>query len=708
MSLKEYRRKRNFRGTPEPRGKIAKRSRGLRFVVQKHAATRLHYDLRLEMGGTYKSWAVPKGPSLNPLDQRLALKVEDHPLEYGKFEGIIPKGNYGAGTVMVWDRGTYEPRRKEKGRSDESVLLEGLEKGRLTFVLKGEKLSGEFALVRLKRAREPNAWLLLKKRDSSAVYRGGEPDDRSAATGRTMEEIRRASEGRGDVWLPSRRAARALPSGKHAVPFRETKRDSRRKRIPEKVRRSSGFSAGGGRVLPMHAVVATRPPEGEGWWYEADRRGTRVIVELEAGVARLYSRSLLPLSDKYPALRRALGAVKGEGVLDGEVAKGIFFVSDVLKWNGKDLRSLPLAERRRRLESLFKKPAAGVRLALRHRSVTEAAKGGATWVVAKRPESFYRPGISRDWVRFPARPGGAAETGPDRPPLTHLDKVYFPGDRLTKGDVVAYYERVASYILPHLKDRPQSLRRQPDGIRNEGFFQKDMTGYVPKRVVTRRIPSRSGGRTINYALCQDRWSLLYLANLGCIELNPWLSRVESLDRPDYAVIDLDPDGNSFDDVVKVALEVRRVLRRAGADAWCKTSGATGLHLYVPVGARYGYDEVRAFAEKVCRIVHARLPQITSVERSPAKRRGKIYLDFLQNRRGQTVAAAYCLRPIPGAPVSTPLRWTEVKKGLRPSRFDIRSVPARLERLGDLWAEIDKRPIDLAACLKKLEKFDRES
>jgi bifunctional non-homologous end joining protein LigD len=491
MSLKEYRKKRKFHRTPEPKGKESgSGTKTLRFFVQKHDATRVHFDFRIELDGVLKSWAVPRGPSMNPLDQRLAVRVEDHPIEYGSFEGVIPKGNYGAGTVMLWDSGTYVDRATGGGPDQLKILREGLAKGRLTLVLSGKRLKGEFALVRLRTSRsESNAWLLIKKRDSSARFSlvpTVKDSDRSIASKRTMSQIDHQSKGGKAVWISKRPLQRAIPKTS------------------------------------------------------------------------------------------------------------------------------------------------------------------------------------------------------DKPPISHKDKVFWPKEGFTKGDLVQYYERISPYLLPHLKDRPESLRRQPDGLRNPGFFQKDMVGFVPRRIMTKKIFSQSTGKTVNYVLCQDQWTLLYLVNLGCIEFNPWLSRADHLDKPDFVVIDLDPDGNSYNEVVKVAKEVHKVLTLAGVKSWAKTSGASGMHICVPTKARYDFDTTRRFAELVCQIVHQRFPDLTSIERNPARRRKKIYLDFLQNRRGQTLAAPYCVRPLPGAPVSTPLKWSEVKTGLKPSSFTMFNIERRLKRVGDLW------------------------
>lgn len=726
MSLSEYRKKRNFRGTPEPKGKVQRRSGKLRFVIQKHAASRDHFDFRIEFGGTYKSWAVPKGPSLNPLDQRLAVKVEDHPLDYGDFEGVIPKGNYGAGSVMIWDFGTFEERGGDSRAAQEKKLLQGLAEGHLTFVLDGTKLAGEFALVRLKSAESPNMWLLLKKRDAYAVFRRYEPDDVSAMSGRSMREIAAKSEKEGAVWLPGK--GRRTPAKRRTIARRP---EAASKPIPKPMAQTIPH-----RVRAMQPVAGTRRPEEGEWLFEVDRRGHRIIAEVENGRVQLHSRTLLSLDKKFPDVRQALMAAKGPLVVDGDVLEGKkkgefrYVVSDILFANGDDLREQPLGARKAVLDKFLGFDSRVVAAATDvewSKAVKRASKERATYIIAKRADSPYRSGISRDWIKLPleAKPGaipaprrskvvekprslpnaaGATVRHRDEPPLTNLQKVFWPEEKITKGDLLAYYRAIAPTILPYLVDRCESLHRQPDGIRTEGFFQKDNAGYLPRRVATKRIYSVHGDRTLNYVLCQDLWTLLYLVNMGCIELNPWLSRVESLEKPDWCVIDLDPDDNPFDQVVEAALETRKVLRAARVDAWIKTSGATGLHLFVPTGAKHDYETVRKFAETVCRRVHERLPDFTSVERNPARRRGKIYLDFLQNRRGQTIAAPYCVRPKPGATVSTPLDWKEVKRGLDPSSFTIETVLPRVTKRGDLWKGLAGKAFDLAEALARLEEI----
>ncbi len=286
--------------------------------------------------------------------------------------------------------------------------------------------------------------------------------------------------------------------------------------------------------------------------------------------------------------------------------------------------------------------------------------------------------------------------------VTHLSKVFWPKEKYTKGDVIEYYRKVSRFMLPYLKDRPESLNRHPNGAEGKSFFQKDVGNMPPKWVKTHKVFSESNDEYLNYLVCQDEPTLIYMANLGCIEINPWNSRIGSLDKPDYLIVDLDPEDISFDKVVETAQVTHEILDKLKVPNYCKTSGATGLHIYVPLGAKYSYDQAKQFTQLVVTMVNKRLPKITSLERSPAKRQKRVYLDYLQNRRGQTLAAAYSIRPKPGATVSTPLEWKEVKKGLTPKAFTIKTIFDRLDKKGDLWKPVLGKGVDLAKVLKQIK------
>jgi bifunctional non-homologous end joining protein LigD len=288
--------------------------------------------------------------------------------------------------------------------------------------------------------------------------------------------------------------------------------------------------------------------------------------------------------------------------------------------------------------------------------------------------------------------------------LTNLQKLYWPEEKISKGDLLNYYESIAGFILPYLKNRPLSLKRNPNGILDEGFFHKDAGDIAPSWMKTADIYSESSHKTVHYLVCNNVKSLLFIANLGCIEMNPWNSTMNKLDRPDYFIIDIDPsENNSFDQVIDVALAVKEVLDRAGVAGYCKTSGASGMHVYAPCNKKYPYEEVRDFAKLVATLVNDLLPSITTMERSIAKRGAdKIYIDYLQNSRGQTLASAYSARPKPGATVSTPLEWKELKSGLHPSSFTIKSINKRLDKKGDLFKGVLLKGMDMARALKRLE------
>jgi DNA ligase D-like protein (predicted polymerase)/DNA ligase D-like protein (predicted 3'-phosphoesterase) len=498
MGLSAYQRKRNFDHTPEPRGRI-EITHTYRFVVHEHHASHLHYDFRLEMSGVLKSWAVPKGPSLNPRQKRLAVMVEDHPVEYLTFSGRIEEGNYGAGDVAIWDTGRYE-------LPDTDDPVRQLEAGKLSIVLYGKKLRGEFHLVRLKgRTRQ---WLLIKGNDEFAEATG-------KATGESSNE-------------------------------RDTTERS-------------------------HPVV-----------------------------------------------------------------------------------SLPHALRARNL----------------HGDLTLKVEGHTV-------------------------------------ALTHLERVYWPAEGYRKGDLLRYYFTVAPTLLPYLQGRPLILKRHPNGITGQSFYQHDVDA-VPDFVNTFSTRAESG-KVVDYAVCNNLATLLYLVNLGTLEQNPWHSRVQSIDCPDWIVFDLDPHEVEFAAVQELALGLKDLLDRLGLASYPKTSGASGMHVYVPIASLYSYEQVAQFAEVVARRVAEKYPQLGTLERSLKKRKsGRIYLDHLQNARGKSVVAPYSVRAQAEATVSTPLTWAEVEHPLSPTEFTLATLPRRLTQHGDLFAPVLAHKQDLRAAIEKLEDLFRRS
>jgi bifunctional non-homologous end joining protein LigD len=526
MGLETYRKMRDFRRTPEPRGSVSKTNRR-RFVVQEHHASKLHFDFRLEAGGVLKSWSIPRGPSLDPAQKRLAVETEDHPVEYLKFEGHIPEGEYGAGEHMKWDGGTFETR-------GEGSVVEQLERGRIDFELKGERLRGAFTLIKMKgRAGE---WLLIKKQDEFAET-GWELRLRKAIDGKETLE----GKGRGQ--------------------------------------KAKGKSEG------ANSSVAER---------RAGDKGDR-------GVRKFKTEDM----------------TKGEKIVP---------VSRALK--------------------------------------SDELKGDVN-----------------------------VRVGREVVPLSHLERVYWPEDGYTKGDLVRYYHEISRYILPYLAERPLIMKRYPSGIAGLSFHQHDVE-EAPDFVRTVRLEVEDGGgHDVNYVVGDSEATLLYMANLGAIERHPWHSRVKDLDHPDWFVFDLDPaEGVRFETICDVALTTRDVLVRLGLESYPKTSGSRGIHIYVPVRAAYGYEQIAELAEQVATIVAREQSEVATVERSKRKRgRGMIYVDHMQNARGKSVVAPYSVRPKKGATVSAPLEWSEVeRKRIGTGDFHIKNMLRRVESKGELFAPVLKK------------------
>jgi bifunctional non-homologous end joining protein LigD len=825
--LDAYRKKRDPERTPEPFGG-RRPGEGRLFVVQKHAARRLHYDLRLEMDGVLASWAVPKGPSVRHGEKRLAVHVEDHPVEYADFEGVIPEGNYGAGPAIVWDRGWYRLVKDRPAR-------EQLERGKLEFELFGFKLRGQWTLARM--SGKDREWLLLKRADAFAG--GDEPVERfpeSVLSGLTVEELRESPAKLGT--LRARLDALGAPRGEVAP-------------------RAAEF---------MLATLVDRPFSDPRWLFEIKYDGVRVLASRAGSRVELRGRSGTVVTERYPEIALALRALPLERfVLDGEIVAldeggrssfqrlqarmnlrraadierarasvpvtAIFF--DVLALDGRDLRRLPLEARKECLGLLL--PARGVARygdhVLEHgREFFDAASAERLeGVVAKKRDSHYVGRRSRDWlkikcqfrqefviggstapqgsrahfgalhlglyengrlvyvskvgtgfdepmlaliaeklrplaratspfevgtpagrghrwvepqlvcevrftewtadggIRHPAflglrddkRPEECRREVPlsetpappvhspsaDRPTvsITNPRKVFWPEEKYTKADLVGYYDAIAPWLLPYLEDRPLVLTRYPDGITGKSFFQKDAPEWTPAWVRTERIYSKDAARDIDYFIVNDRESLRYVANLGTIPLHMWGGHLPSLERPDWLVLDLDPKGAPFTDVVKVTLALRRILDKLELPSYVKTSGATGLHILLPLGARHDYEIVRTFARLLAVLGVEAEPEIATVARPLKSRGGKVYVDWGQNGHGQTIVAPFSVRPLSGAPVSCPLRWAEVTARLDPARFTIKTAPARVEAQGDPMAPVLGAGIDLAAALQRIER-----
>ncbi|HVP18119.1 MAG TPA: non-homologous end-joining DNA ligase [Spirochaetia bacterium] len=668
MAIEEYRRKRDFKKTSEPKAQRGK-ARGNGFVVHRHEARNLHYDLRIEAGGVLACWAVPKGFSYDPADKRLAVRVEDHPLLYKDWEGTIPKGEYGGGTMKIWDAGTYEVRKAPS-------IEQALEKGELKIVLLGRRLRGEWHLVRTKQEEGKN-WLLFKARDR---YVGSGSDLFGGA----------------DM---SRALQKPLP-----------------------------------RSLPrMEASAGDRPFDDPDWLFEPALVGKRVLVKIQGTDASIRTRSE-ELADRVPGIVKALGAVRAEtAVFDGVVvaldekgsaslsalqhelesggAGAVLYLFDVLYAEEWDLRKLALRERKAVLRALLPPESAKLFLvdAVAERGVAlaqAAAESGLPATVAKKATSPYRQGESPDWLLIPAgrQPAARKSAWTAQPSfvVTHPRKVYWPEQGYTKGDLVGYYDRMAAWILPYLRDRPLHLYRWPDGIRGKSFYQKQLPEDILEQVETVNV-ARDGEEPVYYAMCNDRRALLTLINTGSIDLHPWMSRKGSLDFPDWAFIDLDPKDAPFSSVIKLAREAGKLLRGIGVEPYLKTSGSTGLHVCIPWEPVYSFEQSRMFCEAVARIIVRDHGDIATVERIVSRREGRVYLDFLQNRREQTIVPPYVVRPVEAASVSMPLAWDELETEFSVQDFTLVNAPQRVERTGDLFRTALTRPQDLAQAIQSLGK-----
>lgn len=911
MGLSKYREKRSAGKTPEPFGG---RSSGkeLRFVVQKHDASHLHYDFRLEMNGVLKSWAVPKGPSMDPSIKRLAMMVEDHPYDYRNFEGIIPKGQYGGGTVIVWDEGRYEalaPETNDVVKMDKN-LRHQLYSGKLKFRLFGEKLKGEFALVKAY-GRGGNEWLLMKLEDQYATSKDVIVKDKSVLSGKTIAEMEKSPDkvyGQPVVKKnsisknkskKSRNAAEIISNQLEEVPKKkkaETQKQAYNitdllKKSPKQVFYTT--------VQPMLATLINKPFDDQNWVYEVKWDGYRALAFMKNGKVELKSRNDKSFNEKFYPVYDTLKSIAINAILDGEIvvlekngtanfaalqnwrseADGdlVYYVFDILWYDGKDLKGLSLLDRKAILKEVM--PQNDLILLSEHFDTSgvgflnEAKKLGIEGIMAKRKESVYHiHERSSDWLkikanrrqevviggftknegssklfssllvglyegkkliytgkvgtgfsaklqqelmalfkplvtknspfddepdinkssRFRPRPPHAAVTwlhpnlvcevsftemtcdGVMRHPsfvgmrndknakkvileeeqavneiigkqskegdgmrknskegssdkknyktmlnpkdktqvqkvnghelkFTNLDKLFWPDEKITKRDLINYYEQAAPFILPYLKYRPQSMNRYPNGIKEEGFYFKDVTDTAPEWAETYLYQSEADGRDRHYLVGKDEATLLCMANLGCIEMNPWSSTVRKPDNPTFCIIDLDPDKNTFDQVIETAQLTKQLLDDMGVPSYCKTSGSTGLHIYIPLGNKYNYDQSKEFAHIIVTLIHAELPDYTSLERTVRDRKGKMYLDFLQNRPHATIAAAYSVRPKPGATVSMPLHWDEVKKGLKISDFTLFNAIERMHELGDIFKPVLGKGIDLKKVIDTLSK-----
>ncbi|HYZ20002.1 MAG TPA: DNA ligase D [Gaiellaceae bacterium] len=774
--LGEYRKKRDPKKTPEPFGG---RKRGKRpiFVVQRHDARRLHYDFRLERDGALASWAVPKGVPLEPGQQHLAVHVEDHPLEYATFEGEIPKGEYGAGTVEIWDSGTYE-------------LVEEKPNGGLTVRLDGKRLSGTYALVPAKLSGDPKNWLIVRKREDLSAEAAKETRKRrryAPMLATLAEDVPKGDDWAFEIKWDGYRIVASLSGGDAELRTRKDQDYTAR-------------FANVARALPKAIRTPDCVVDGEVCALDEDGRPS------------------------FSAMQQA-----------GSGTPIVYYVFDLLEVDGEPVVDLPLTERRERLEQLLDRRNNDVRLSEAFDDgealLAAARQQRLEGVMAKRVDSRYLPGRrTRDWLKIKARNRqefvivgytrgkgrregtlgslvlGAYQGGElvyagncgtgftekeidrlleklrplvrDTPPLrvvpkmprvrkgdvvwvepdlvadvefvewTHdghlrapaykglredkdpkevrreeplareitkggrtlrlsnLDKVFWPDEGITKGDLLTYYRAAADVLVPHLRDRPFTLKRYPDGWQGEFFFQKDAPKHMPDwiptvevEVTTRETPRRR--RKIRAPLVNDELGLLWMVNMGCIDMNTWYSRVDKPERPDWVLFDLDPSPDvGFPETVEVALLVKEALDALGLESYPKTSGSEGMHVLVPIARRHTYDDTREFAEIIAGALARRHRGLVTTEWSKAKRRG-VLVDANQNGEGKTIASVYSVRPKPGAPVSTPLGWDEVNESLDPRAFTMEVVLERVRQRGDLFEGVLKTKQSLSKALSAL-------
>jgi len=809
--LAQYNAKRDFALTPEPAGKVAK-GVGNRFIVQKHDATRLHFDFRLEVDGVLKSWAVTKGPSADPADKRLAVRTEDHPMSYADFEGVIPKGEYGGGSVMLWDRGTWAP---IAGKSAKDI-----DKGHLHFILDGERMKGEWLLVRMKPrpGEKRENWLLRKVDDAHA----GGTDDlvgrqlTSALTGRTMAEI--AGDAGGEQSLKGAKGAAFTKKMQAAAAHNKQVAKPKTKGKPPKFR-------------PLQlATLVDAVPVGNGWFHEIKYDGYRAEIAAVGSDVRVYTRNGLDWTDKFAPLVRHIAALGlPPCLIDGEIVaygkdgnpdfsslqavlkrghgaqdEGTdlhFFAFDLIEQDGKSLAKLGNLERKERLEALLRDAAPPIAVADHIIGAGEKLYGamcraGQEGIISKRADAAYSGRRSKNWLKVKCtrrqefiivgwnpssakgRPfaslllaqrekgdlvhKGNVGTGFDTATMAGLartfarlerktapldvdaaaarnvhwlkpdlvaeiafaeftasgsvrhasflglrhdkaakdvtpeskqpapapasnvtissrDRVIFPEAKATKGDLADYYAAIAPLMLPHTARRPISLVRCPQGRGKKCFFQKHDSGSFGDHVHHVPIKEKDGGHE-DYLYVEDADGILACVQMGTIEFHGWGSHVETLEQPDRMVFDLDPDeGLGFADVKKAATDIRRQLADIGLVSFAMLSGGKGVHVVVPVGPGHGWDAHKDFSKRFAEALSLAEPDRYVATMSKAKRKGKIFIDYLRNQRGSTAVLPYSVRARENAPVAVPIGWDALADARTAGAWTIKDADELLER-----------------------------
>jgi bifunctional non-homologous end joining protein LigD len=816
MNLSEYKRKRDFQKTREPQGLVRQRdSQSLIFAIQKHAASRLHYDFRLELNGVLKSWAIPKGPSLNPKDKRLAVHVEDHPFDYKDFEGTIPKGEYGGGTVLLWDKGVWIPHQDPE---------KDYREGKLEFELKGKKLKGNWVLLKMHGEAGANGknWLLLKEKDKAASDQVDllQKFPKSVVSGRTLEEITASTHPKIPTSLVPPSQARKAP-------------------LPHFLK-------------PQLATLTSKTPTDDHWLHETKFDGYRALSRIEKGKVKIFTRKGNDWTSRFPNIAKALAKLPVEqAFLDGEIVKLLpnglssfqalqnalgkkeekdlyYYIFDILHWNGLAFIDSPLEDRRNFLEKLLRASKENDLLGFSEAILgkgkivfQEACRQGLEGIISKRRDRGYEPGRSRNWLKIKCtrrqefviigftEPSGSRrgfgalllgvydskgtlhytghvgtgfshdslkqlythlqkleqpkpvlklpegvrrrkihwvkpelvaevefsewtqdnilrqpsfqglredkvaidvvreETKPPPAPsdlkerkrvrsksdqiagvqLTHPDEILFSEQGITKQDLASFYLEIAEYILPYLKDRPLSLVRCPEGAQKKCFFQKHLNQKTSANAL-KTITIKEKGEAGIYIMANDISGLITLVQMRVLEIHPWGSRADDIEHPDLMTFDIDPDPSvEWKRVIQAAQLLHSVFDQLHLKSFVKTTGGKGLHVVIPLSRKHDWDEVKDFSKMIAQTIAKEDPTHYTYELSKAKRKGKIFLDYLRNQRGATAIAPYSTRARSEAPVAVPLSWEELDVKLKSDHFNVKNLKKRLSSLKkDPWKE----------------------